>query len=159
MVREVSARNIEASIRKLVSFGTRNTLSDQDNPNRGIGAARDWIFGEFQRINAACGTIDFYTGTLGFTCGERNDDWGWAALSIDNIGLMIASPNEHTPYDKIGFTGSFYFTTDDVDAMWAKLKDNAKVSYEIENFEYGMREFAVYDNNGYLLQFGQEIEN
>ena len=48
MVREVSARNIEASIRKLVSFGTRNTLSDQDNPTRGIGAARDWIFSEFE---------------------------------------------------------------------------------------------------------------
>src|SRR5687767_8190 len=55
MVREVSARNIEASIRKLVSFGTRNTLSEQDNPARGIGAARDWIYSEFQKISAACG--------------------------------------------------------------------------------------------------------
>jgi len=55
MIREVSANNIEASIRKLVSFGTRNTLSEQNDPNRGIGAARDWIFGEFQKISAACG--------------------------------------------------------------------------------------------------------
>ena len=55
MVKEVSAKNIEASIRKLVSFGTRNTLSEQDNPTRGIGAARDWIFAEFQKINADCG--------------------------------------------------------------------------------------------------------
>ncbi len=55
MVREVDARNIEASIRKLVSFGTRNTLSEQDNPTRGIGAARDWIFSEFQKFNVACG--------------------------------------------------------------------------------------------------------
>ena len=55
MVKDVSARNIEGSIRKLVSFGTRNTLSEQDNPTRGIGAARDWIFAEFQRISSACG--------------------------------------------------------------------------------------------------------
>ncbi|HEX6124208.1 MAG TPA: M28 family metallopeptidase [Pyrinomonadaceae bacterium] len=55
MIKEVSARNIEAYIRKLVSFGTRNTLSEQDNPTRGIGAARDWIFSEFQRISAECG--------------------------------------------------------------------------------------------------------
>jgi hypothetical protein len=55
MVREVSAGNIEAAIRKLVSFGTRNTLSEQNNPTRGIGAARDWIYGEFQKINAGCG--------------------------------------------------------------------------------------------------------
>lgn len=55
MVREVSAKNIETTIRKLVSFGTRNTLSEQDNPTRGVGAARDWIFAEFQRISADCG--------------------------------------------------------------------------------------------------------
>ena len=55
MLREVSAKNIEANIRKLVSFGTRNTLSSQDDPKRGIGAARDWIYGEFQRISAQCG--------------------------------------------------------------------------------------------------------
>lgn len=55
MVKEVSAVNIEASIRKLVSFGTRNTLSEQDNSTRGIGAARDWIYSEFQKISADCG--------------------------------------------------------------------------------------------------------
>lgn len=55
MLREISAKNIEASIRKLVSFGTRNTLSEQDNPARGIGAAGDWIFGEFQKISGGCG--------------------------------------------------------------------------------------------------------
>src|SRR5688572_6258113 len=55
MITEVSAKQIETYIRKLVSFGTRNTLSEQDNPTRGIGAARDWIFGEFQRISAECG--------------------------------------------------------------------------------------------------------
>ena len=55
MVKEVSAKNIETTIRKLVSFGTRNTLSEQDNPTRGIGAARNWIFGEFQKISADCG--------------------------------------------------------------------------------------------------------
>jgi hypothetical protein len=49
IAREIDARNIERTIRKLVSFGTRNTLSEQDNPNRGIGAARDWLFTEFQK--------------------------------------------------------------------------------------------------------------
>jgi hypothetical protein len=49
IVRRIDQRNIERTIRKLVSFGTRNTLSEQDNPNRGIGAARDWLYGEFQQ--------------------------------------------------------------------------------------------------------------
>lgn len=55
MIKEVSANNIEASIRKLVSFGTRNTLSEQESPTRGIGAARDWIYAEFQKFNRECG--------------------------------------------------------------------------------------------------------
>src|SRR5437773_413742 len=49
IVSEIDSRNIENTIRKLVSFGTRNTLSDQNNPNRGIGAARDWLYGEFAK--------------------------------------------------------------------------------------------------------------
>src|SRR5215211_6950679 len=55
MLAEIDARNIERTIRKLVSFGTRNTLSVQDNPARGIGAARDWLYQEFQKIAAQTG--------------------------------------------------------------------------------------------------------
>ncbi len=52
VVREIEARNIERTIRRLVSFGTRNTLSEQNDPNRGIGAAREWLFAEFQKAAA-----------------------------------------------------------------------------------------------------------
>ncbi|HEV2912314.1 MAG TPA: M28 family metallopeptidase [Pyrinomonadaceae bacterium] len=55
LISEIDARNIERTIRKLVSFGTRNTLSAQDDPARGIGAARDWLFAEFQQIAAQTG--------------------------------------------------------------------------------------------------------
>ncbi|HEX7774253.1 MAG TPA: hypothetical protein VF435_17640, partial [Pyrinomonadaceae bacterium] len=53
IVRDIDARNIEATIRKLVSFGTRNTLSDQNDPKRGIGAARDWLYAEFLKAAEA----------------------------------------------------------------------------------------------------------
>ncbi len=49
IVSGIDPQNIERTIRKLVSFGTRNTLSDQNNPNRGIGAARDWLYSEFMK--------------------------------------------------------------------------------------------------------------
>ena len=52
IVAEINPKNIENTIRKLVSFGTRNTLSDQNDPNRGIGAARDWLYAEFQKAAA-----------------------------------------------------------------------------------------------------------
>jgi Peptidase family M28/Fibronectin type III domain len=55
MLRDVSARSLERYDRGLVSFGTRHTLSAQDDPNRGIGAARDWIKSEFDEIAATSG--------------------------------------------------------------------------------------------------------
>lgn len=55
IVSEISPQNIEASIRKLASFGTRHTLSAQDNPQRGIGAARRWIKAELERYSRESG--------------------------------------------------------------------------------------------------------
>ncbi len=55
IVGEISAKNIEESIRKLVSFGTRHTLSAQDDPKRGIGAARRWIKSEMDRYSQESG--------------------------------------------------------------------------------------------------------
>src|SRR6476661_8989438 len=55
----VSAQRIQANIEKLVSFQTRLTLSAQDadsiKAGRGIGAAREWIKGEFESYSRACG--------------------------------------------------------------------------------------------------------
>src|SRR3954469_16195314 len=51
----VDARSLERFDRRLVSFGTRHTLSAQDDPNRGIGAARDWIKARFDEIAATSG--------------------------------------------------------------------------------------------------------
>ena len=55
IVRAVSAARLETDLRRLVSFGTRHTLSDTVSATRGIGAARRWIKAEFDRISAACG--------------------------------------------------------------------------------------------------------
>jgi len=55
MVRAVDAKNVEHTVRTLVSFSTRSTLSVQDDPKRGIGAARDWIKSEFEKVAATSG--------------------------------------------------------------------------------------------------------
>ena len=102
-------------------------------------------------------TVDFYEHTLGFTCVAQQDNWEWAQLQLDSVELMLSKPNQHFSFDKPSFTGSFYIKTDKVDELWEKLKNHVKVCYPIENFSYGMREFAIYDNNGYIIQFGQEI--
>ncbi len=45
---------LKADVEKLVSFGTRHTLSSASDPKRGIGAARAWAQGEFEEIAKAC---------------------------------------------------------------------------------------------------------
>jgi len=50
MLNEVSKDSLESYIRKMVSFGTRNTLSTQTDPKRGIGAARNWVLYKFNEF-------------------------------------------------------------------------------------------------------------
>ena len=45
---KISEARIKATLEKLEAFGTRNTMSNQDDPVRGIGAARTWILNEFK---------------------------------------------------------------------------------------------------------------
>ncbi|MGB8062386.1 MAG: M28 family metallopeptidase [Candidatus Sulfotelmatobacter sp.] len=58
-LRQVSAQRVQQDVEKLVSFGTRLTLSAQDPASiaagHGIGAAREWIRSEFERYSKECG--------------------------------------------------------------------------------------------------------
>ncbi|HTS62739.1 MAG TPA: M28 family peptidase [Candidatus Acidoferrales bacterium] len=48
MLDQVSEARIRAILEKLESFGTRNTMSNPDDPVHGVGAARTWILNEFK---------------------------------------------------------------------------------------------------------------
>ena len=64
MLREVDNHRIEATIRKLVSFGTRHTESSMTDPNRGIGAAINYVFTTMQGYAATSGgrmTVELQT--------------------------------------------------------------------------------------------------
>ncbi len=100
-------------------------------------------------------TIAFYTEILGFECAAHVE--GWAVLVYGEVEIMFCLPNAHLPIDGPQFTGSFYFNTDNVDELWANFKGECNICYEIDNFDYGMREFAIFDNNNYILQFGQQL--
>lgn len=102
-------------------------------------------------------TMHFYTEVLGFNCDTFSEEWGWAHFSKDKIAIMFSRPNEERNIPEPIMSGSLYIEVNDVDSVWDELKYTARICYPIENFEYGMREFGVFDNNGYLLQFGEVI--
>jgi hypothetical protein len=69
IIAPVSAARMKATVEKLVSFGTRHTLSSQTDPKSGIGAALNWAQAELQGYSAACGNClevrrasDVFTG-------------------------------------------------------------------------------------------------
>jgi hypothetical protein len=66
MISEVKSENMEATVKKLVSFGTRHTLSDTKSTTRGIGAAQRWVKSEFDNYALASNgrltsIIDYFT--------------------------------------------------------------------------------------------------
>ncbi|RZL49456.1 MAG: M20/M25/M40 family metallo-hydrolase [Pedobacter sp.] len=55
LVNDISAKNLEVIVKKLVSFQTRHTLSDTLSKTTGIGAARNWIKSEFEKYKIESG--------------------------------------------------------------------------------------------------------
>jgi hypothetical protein len=53
MVKEISSDSLKSYINKLVTFGTRNTLSTTTDKNKGIGAAREWVVQRFTEFGKA----------------------------------------------------------------------------------------------------------
>ena len=51
LVDAVSPSRLEQTVRTLAGFGTRHTLSDSTSPDKGIGAAREWILRELRRAS------------------------------------------------------------------------------------------------------------
>jgi hypothetical protein len=68
-----SPERLKADVEKLVSFGTRHTLSSATDPVRGIGAARKWATDELNRIGEACKCIEVANIARTFT-GPRAPD-------------------------------------------------------------------------------------
>ena len=58
-LRDISPERIHEDVARLASFGTRSTISAQDSASiaagHGIGAAREWLKGEFERYSRECG--------------------------------------------------------------------------------------------------------
>lgn len=78
---------LRATVEKLVSFGTRHTLSDPDNPTRGIGAARRWAAGELAKLGDACSCIEVANIARTFT-GPRAPN---GANIVDVLGFQTGA--------------------------------------------------------------------
>lgn len=92
---EPSAERIQADIQTLVDFGTRHTLSETESDTRGIGAARRWIFAEFEKISKDCGgclEVIYVSDTIS---GERRIPEPTEVVSVLAIQRGTLDPNRY----------------------------------------------------------------
>ena len=95
MVKEVSPDSLQSYIKKLVSFGTRNTLSNQRSSSRGIGAARSWVLQKFQEIaKQSGGRLSSFIDTTTLQADGRRVD---RPIILGNV---VATLNGTDPLDK-----------------------------------------------------------
>ena len=103
-------------------------------------------------------TIDYYTRTLGFeldaTWPEEGEPTGCRLVAGDAV-LMFAARDAAAP----ALSGQLYCFPRDVDALWNELRERVEVVAPLADWDHGMREFRVRDCNGYVLRFGQAIED
>lgn len=66
-------------------------------------------------------------------------------------------PPHGTPAEPV-CSGTFYVYPDSVDALAEELAGVVEFAWGPELMEYGMREFAVQDPNGYYLAFAEPVE-
>ena len=55
LLNQIDQNQLQATVQKLINFGTRHTASSQTDPVRGIGAATAWVFQQLQTYAAASG--------------------------------------------------------------------------------------------------------
>jgi len=98
MVKEVSSDSLKSYILKIVSFGTRNTLSTTTDKKRGIGSAREWVvqkFNEFAKNSS--GRMTAYVDTITLQPDGRRVD---VAISLGNAMATLkgTDPNDDRIY-------------------------------------------------------------
>ena len=85
---------LKATVTRLVSFGTRHTLSTTTDPKRGVGAAENWVASRFAAIGAACGGCITVERLADHVTGDRLPSAG--AEIVDILGIQKGSdPNRY----------------------------------------------------------------
>lgn len=95
MVKQISSDSLQSYIKTLVAFGTRNTLSTQKDPNRGIGAAKNWVLAKFHQFaKQSDGRLTaFIDNTIYQPDGKRVDH----AINLGNVVATLkgTDPNDN----------------------------------------------------------------
>ncbi len=110
ILQELDGQRMKQTVEKLVSFGTRHSLSDTESPTRGVGAARKWILEEMSRYAAESQghmTAAFQTSK------QRAARTSNAEVDMVNVVATVAGANPQRVYVATGHYDSRNSKSDD----------------------------------------------
>ncbi|RNC87082.1 MAG: hypothetical protein ED556_06565 [Winogradskyella sp.] len=128
--------------------------------------APQWI------VENVAASVEFYSQKLGFTIDFLGKKPLFAIISRGDVSLMLRQlkqPNfsrpNRKPFVEAGWhtdgaeAWDAYVWVDEVDALYNEFKSkNVSIVKEIQNTEYGNRDFEIEDLDGYILCFGESID-
>ncbi|MEO6879068.1 MAG: M28 family peptidase, partial [Gemmatimonadaceae bacterium] len=97
LLTQIDPARIRHTDSMLVSFGTRNTLSDTLSATRGIGAARRWIHSQFEQYSRDCGgclQVSYY-GKMNDFRPKRGDTTHIAVNVVDVLAWLPGRDTTH----------------------------------------------------------------
>jgi len=102
-------------------------------------------------------TLDFYIRVLGFTIDTLwpADNPTLCILDRDGVHLSFAVDTNGWYADKPSLTGQLWIDVEDVMALHAMVAGSVAMEWGPAVYQYGRREFAIMDPNGYLLAFSE----
>ena len=102
-------------------------------------------------------TVDFYVGVLGFTVDTIHPSGKPTLCILDHDSVHLAFvTNPQNWYQEPRLAGQLWIGVDDLMALHARVVEKGiAIEWGPEVYSYGRREFAIRDNNGYLLAFSE----
>jgi uncharacterized glyoxalase superfamily protein PhnB len=102
-------------------------------------------------------TVEWYKANLDFS-----EEWYWGnpvsdgGCRRDDLRLLFGKCPQpmHTPNEM-----SLIFFVSDVEAVYEEIQQkNLKMISPLKQYDYGIKEFSIYDINGYIIRFAENVE-
>jgi uncharacterized glyoxalase superfamily protein PhnB len=109
-------------------------------------------------------TVEFYQTKLGFDlvmAMPESGSYDWAMMKRDGVTVMfqtfqsLLQEYKDAKEDGENVPVAFYVELDDVHTFYEEIASAVDIYIDMHRTFYGAKEFAVKDNNGYLLVFAE----
>jgi uncharacterized glyoxalase superfamily protein PhnB len=104
--------------------------------------------------------LDFYIEVLGFTqTGYYPIESEPIRTEVrrDGVAIVLFSEPQRAEFERPAMSGGLYIFPESIDKLAEELRGKVPFAWGPEVMDYGLREFAIRDPDGYILIFGERV--